>query len=614
MRGDEQAGTEATAALRERIAQLEAELAEAKAAETARERRYKALATEERATVLRIVELIRSSASTRDMIKAVIVFLRNWSGCDAVGIRLKDGHDFPYYETNGFPDDFLRAETFLCAIDPHGHIQLDDDGYPILECMCGNVIRGRFDPTKSFFTPTGSFWTNSTTDLLASTTEEDRQGRTRNRCNTEGYESMALVPLRHGSDTFGLLQFNDRARGHFTPEIIALLERLADSVATALAHQKADEERLRTEKLESLGILAGGLAHDFNNLLARIITNIEFSRRNVGEREETLEALADAERAAHRASTLTRQLLTLPAGGNPERRAAHVGEFLANTLEIAIADAQASYTLSIPDGLPPAYVDVGQLGQVIQNLALNAAEAMPDGGTVHVAADLIDVRAAEGLPLPQEPHLRITVADDGPGIPAHLRSRVFEPLYSTKDTGTGLGLAVCRAIIRKHDGHIAIDTHRDVGTAFHVYLPIAQEEPTTREPTHQAPTTPGARILFMDDEPIREMVASMLTDFGYAVSCAADGQEAIDLFRAARDAGEPFHAVILDRSVPNAMGGIDCMAELRNLDPDVRAILCSGYCSDAVRARCEALGFRTILIKPYTVEQLDQALTEVLKD
>jgi len=203
------------------------------------ERRLAERAREVNTSLLR---LLNASNSLRELMKDVTALLKDWSGCDAVGIRLKDGHDFPYYETVGFPAEHILGESKLCAIDQSGELTRDGEGNPVLECMCGNMICGRFDPSKPFFTEKGSFWTNSTTELLASTTEEDRQARTRNTCNGEGYESVALIPLRHGGETLGLLQLNDKRRERFTVQSIYLLERLTDGIAIAIAQRKAQEE------------------------------------------------------------------------------------------------------------------------------------------------------------------------------------------------------------------------------------------------------------------------------------------------------------------------------------------------------------------------------------
>jgi PAS domain S-box-containing protein len=202
----------------------------------------------EREATIGLLQLINSADDLHGLIKAMLFFLKKWSGCTSVGMRLSEGGDFPYFETTGFPEEFVIAENRLCLSTPEGETLTDEAGNPVLECMCGNILRGRFDPSKPFFTERGSFWTNSTTVLLADTTEADRQARTRNRCNGEGYESVALIPLHFKGSTFGLLQFNDKRRGRFDENKILLLERLADNVAIAIEQQMARSELLKSEE------------------------------------------------------------------------------------------------------------------------------------------------------------------------------------------------------------------------------------------------------------------------------------------------------------------------------------------------------------------------------
>ncbi|MCX6637306.1 MAG: PAS domain S-box protein, partial [Acidobacteria bacterium] len=202
----------------------------------------------DREMTVALLRQINAANDTHELIRAVTGYLQEWSSCEAVGIRLREGADFPYYETRGFPADFVQAENFLCAKDAQGELLLDSQGNPVLECMCGNVLCGRFNPRLPFFTENGSFWTNSTTELLASTTEADRQGPTRNRCNTAGYESVALIPLRSAGRTLGLLQFNDRRKGRFTLALIVMLERAASSVAIALEQRKAQAALRESER------------------------------------------------------------------------------------------------------------------------------------------------------------------------------------------------------------------------------------------------------------------------------------------------------------------------------------------------------------------------------
>jgi PAS domain S-box-containing protein len=214
---------------------------------------------QERETTLKVLHLLNDHNHTCDLIRNLTGFLQDWTGCEAVGVRLQEGDDFPYFETRGFPAEFVRAENHLCLRDDRGQIVRDGSGNPVLDCMCGNILCGRFDPSQPFFTPKGSFWTNCTTELLASTTEADRQARTRNRCNGEGYESVALFALRHGDTIFGLLQVNDRARNRFTPEVISYLEELADQIAMALATRQAQAAlRVSERRFRDVTKAAGG--------------------------------------------------------------------------------------------------------------------------------------------------------------------------------------------------------------------------------------------------------------------------------------------------------------------------------------------------------------------
>ncbi len=205
-------------------------------------------AEETREATIELLRICNGADSKRELMRGLTLFFQRLTGCEAVGVRLKEGDDFPYYETRGFSEEFVLAENRLCAFDQAGEMVRDSVGHPVYACMCGNIISGRFDPAKPFFTSHGSFWTGSTTELLASTTDEERQAKTRNRCNGEGYESVALVPLCSHGETFGLFQFNDRRRGRFTAEKIALLESLVAYVAIALAKLQVDEALLESSQ------------------------------------------------------------------------------------------------------------------------------------------------------------------------------------------------------------------------------------------------------------------------------------------------------------------------------------------------------------------------------
>ncbi len=212
----------------------------------------------ERETTLKLLRLLNDPNNTHELIRSLTGFLQQWTGCEAVGVRLRDGDDFPYFETRGFPHEFVQMENQLCLRDADGGVVRDSCGNPVLECMCGNILCGRFNPALPFFTPKGSFWTNCTSQLLAGTSEADRQGRTRNRCNSAGYESVALIALRHGGETLGLVQLNDRAKDRFTPETIAFLEHAADQIAMALAQRQGQAALRESEQRFRLAIEATG--------------------------------------------------------------------------------------------------------------------------------------------------------------------------------------------------------------------------------------------------------------------------------------------------------------------------------------------------------------------
>ncbi len=219
---------------------------------------------DERDLTARLIAQINTPCDFRELLTKLTVSLQGWSGCEAIGIRLREGDDYPYFEARGFPHEFVKMEKHLCAYGPDGKILCDGTGNPVLECMCGNILCGRFDPARPFFSDNGSFWTNSTTALLANTSETDRQARTRNRCNGMGYESVALIPLRTGDHVFGLLQFNDHRPNRFTPTLIAHFERMADSLAMALSQRQAVEAlRVSEERLRAVASSIPGAIYQF---------------------------------------------------------------------------------------------------------------------------------------------------------------------------------------------------------------------------------------------------------------------------------------------------------------------------------------------------------------
>jgi len=386
--------------------------------------------------------------------------------------------------------------------------------------------------------------------------------------------------------------------------------RVITVVRDITERRKFEQELLKTQKLETIGLLAGGIAHDFNNLLAGVLTNLAVARQKASGDPSLGRALAEAERAAYRARGLTQRLLTFSGGGDPVRQSLALGPLLRETAEIVLAGSDVRCGLAVPDALWPAHADAQQIGQVLQNLLINARQAMPDGGTVALEAENAEVGPDNPLRLSAGRFVRIRVADHGVGIAPEDLARVFDPFFTTKESGTGLGLTASYAIVKKHGGAIDVQSQPGVGTTVHVYLPASDAPPAPPPPV--APAGPCTRILLMDDDVIlRRGARRLLRQHGYDVECARDGAEAVRLYAQAREAGEPFDAVILDLTVAEGMGGEECARALRALDRGVKAIACTGYAEDDVLAGLRAGGFGAFLRKPFSPEELADALRRI---
>jgi len=378
--------------------------------------------------------------------------------------------------------------------------------------------------------------------------------------------------------------------------------------------KRLDEERLRSQKLESLGVLAGGIAHDFNNLLTGILGNLSLAKADLPATGTVAQRLTETEKAALRARELTQQLLTFAKGGAPVKAETSLTGIIQDATGFAVRGTKAVCEYDCAEDLWLAEVDKGQLGQVLQNLVINAVHAMPEGGTIRLTASNLTVGPGE-LPMTPGKYVLITVRDHGLGIPPEHLAKIFDPYFTTKQSGSGLGLAVVYSIIANHAGHITVESEPGKGTAFSIYLPSTGKSPLAEKPPEAtAPLHKGqGKILVMDDEElIRDVSTAMLRQLGYEAHTANDGEEAITRYLQAQKDGQPFDLVIMDLTVPGGMGGKETIAHLRQIDPKVKAVVSSGYANDPIMANFSTYGFCGVAPKPFGLQELSELLQVIL--
>jgi len=378
---------------------------------------------------------------------------------------------------------------------------------------------------------------------------------------------------------------------------------------------EAEEERRRAQKLETIGTFAGGIAHDFNNFLMVIHGSIELAQMSLDNPSLVDKLLNDAVAAAGRARGLTRQLITFSKGGQPQKRTVKLAGTMRETMSFVLTGSNVSADVDVPDDLWMANVDTGQIEQVVTNLVVNAKQAMPDGGMIH--AQLVNVTAEDAAEkgMDRRPFIELTIRDEGVGISADILPRVFDPYFTTKQDGSGLGLATSYAIVTKHGGHILVDSQPNVGTTFHVYLPAIDEEGSTEgSKSGSVKLSRPYNILLMDDEPmVAEVIKVMLERLKCRASWAKDGDEAVRMYARASTTDDPFDAVILDIIVPAGMGGKEASKKLLEMDASARLVVSSAYSNDPLMAEHKQNGFRGCLAKPYNHHELEHVLKTVLE-
>ncbi|MFA4838821.1 MAG: PAS domain S-box protein [Candidatus Neomarinimicrobiota bacterium] len=373
-------------------------------------------------------------------------------------------------------------------------------------------------------------------------------------------------------------------------------------------------ERQCSEKLESIGILAGGIAHDFNNILTVIMGNITLSKMYSEPGTKVFERLTEAERGAFRAKDLTQQLLTFSRGGAPILKTASIKELLVESAKFPLTGSKVKCEFFIAEILWHVEMDEGQINQVIHNIVLNAEQAMPEGGIIHVIAENIQIGPDNTLLLKQGKFIKITIRDNGIGIAKEHLKKIFDPYFSTKSRGSGLGLTMVYSIIKNHNGAVTLDSKLGVGTTFYIYLPASEGALEKNDDEEKNLLSGFGKVLIMDDEElVREMAAEMLKNLGYEVRTVKDGAETIALYQKEMKNGSPFSAVIMDLTIPGGIGGEEALRSLLKIDPTIKAIVSSGYSNDPIMSRYSEYGFSGVVAKPYKISDLGYTLKKVMK-
>ncbi len=392
--------------------------------------------------------------------------------------------------------------------------------------------------------------------------------------------------------------------------------RLLAIVRDISVRKQMEEELLKGQKLESIGMLAGGIAHDFNNILTGVMGNISLAKMNLSPGTKALRNIQSAEAAANRAKDLVTQFITFSRGGKPIKKKQFIQDLVRDTVKFSLSGSRFTFRSKLPNDLPPIEIDSGQVRQVINNIVINAKEAMPEGGRLDVAAKSVDIQEKNGLPLQPGKWVRLSFKDRGLGIPGENLSKIFDPYFSTRERGKGMGLTAVYSIMKKHGGYIDVESEAGEGTTVHVYFPVAEEEKKEmpNSTNHESPSGFKGKILLMDDEEIiRDVAGEMLSLMGFEVEFAEHGDEAIEKYKEHLAAnGRPYDVVIMDLTIPGGMGGAECIQKLHQLDPNVKALVSSGYSQDPVMSDFKKHGFSGVVDKPYKLNDLRESLERLM--
>ncbi len=378
--------------------------------------------------------------------------------------------------------------------------------------------------------------------------------------------------------------------------------------------RRLEEEVSKAQRLESVGFLAGGIAHDFNNILTAVLGNISLAKLYKERGYDIGDKLDKAEKSLLRARVLTQQLLTFAKGGKPVKEKMLLDRLVNDAVIFALSGTNVGCDYDIADDTWLVDADPGQLEQVVHNLVINSVQAMPDGGTLHVSLCNVNAHDYPDRPLTGDEYIKLEIRDEGVGIPEGEIDKVFDPYYSTKDGGSGLGLSAVYSVVRNHGGVVDLKSKLGRGTTLNIFIPAVSGEVVEATAVEEEAVEGRGRILFMDDEAsLRELISTLMEHFGFQVVTAADGEETVKIYNKAFKMGRPYDLVVMDLTIPGGMGGKETLEELMKIDPGVRAVVSSGYSNDTVMSDYDKYGFAGVMVKPYKVEALATLAKKILK-
>lgn len=380
-------------------------------------------------------------------------------------------------------------------------------------------------------------------------------------------------------------------------------------VTDITARKQFDEALRNVQRLESLGVLAGGIAHDFNNLLGGIFGYIDLAL-SVATDLKVIEYLESSITAMNRMRALTLQLLTFSKGGAPIRKVASLVPFLQDTVQFALSGSSIALRCDVPHTLQLCEIDEHQIGQVFDNIIINAKQAMPNGGTIEVSARNRCIQKGDHPLLAPGDYVKISIRDFGIGMPENILTHIFDPFYTTKASGHGLGLATCHSIVKRHGGAIDVESKSGEGTTFYIHLPAARSSETSKtvDSVESRQRIGGTVVVMDDDETLIHIFRQMLTALGYTAVCKTNGEQVLDYFQADAGRKSEIAAMIFDLTIPGGMGGVETVAHIRSMNKDIPIFVVSGYSEDPVMVNPSAYGFSASIAKPFTLADLSRTL------